>query len=81
MTTTNEIDFDADGWTRSDGDVGKCDLESTINPGVDEACNRIDDDCSGGIDEDLCEVDYSPGHRPTYLWCIDGDWERGRRCP
>ena len=56
VTTTNEIDFDEDGWTRSDGDVRRCDRSSSINPGVAERCNDIDDNCSGQVDEDLCKT-------------------------
>jgi hypothetical protein len=70
VTTTNEIDLDYDGWTRSDGDVGKCDLSSTINPGVDETCNNVDDNCSGDVDEDLCR----PSGRDSYV-CSGGVWE------
>jgi hypothetical protein len=32
LTTTNELDYDGDGWTRSEGDVGRCDHDATLNP-------------------------------------------------
>jgi hypothetical protein len=51
VQTTNELDFDADGWTRSDGDLA-CDLDAASNPGVDEVCdNGTDDDCDGTVDD------------------------------
>jgi hypothetical protein len=49
----NELDFDHDGWTRSEGDVGACDDSTTVNPGVAEICDGIDQDCDQLIDEDL----------------------------
>ena len=53
VKTTNEFDLDFDGWTRSDGDVGKCDRSFEINPGVAESCNDVDDDCNGRVDDGL----------------------------
>jgi hypothetical protein len=51
VTTTNELDFDGDGWTRSAGDIGACDRAPRRNPGVAEVCdNGIDDDCDGTVD-------------------------------
>ena len=50
VQTTNQLDFDADGWTRSDGDLA-CDLDGASNPGVAEVCdNGVDDDCDGTVD-------------------------------
>ena len=71
VTTTNEIDFDDDGWTRSDGDVGECDLYSTINPGAGEDCNNLDDNCNGDVDEDLCIMAKRFGR---YVVCKGGVW-------
>ena len=49
-TTTNQLDFDADGWTRSEGDL-LCDLDDTRNPGtVDVMGNGVDEDCDGRAD-------------------------------
>jgi len=76
LTTTNEIDFDADGWTRSDGDVGRCDRSSTINPGVEETCNNVDDNCSGKVDEHLCytvKIGWRAEDHYTYF-CIGGHY-------
>jgi hypothetical protein len=72
VTTTSEIDFDGDGWTRSDGDVGECDLSRTINPGVEEKCNAVDDNCNEDVDEDLCH--NKGGRDPAVEVCVDGRW-------
>ena len=32
VITTNELDYDMDGWTRSEGDVGRCDHDTRLNP-------------------------------------------------
>jgi len=42
-------DADGDGWPASGGD---CDYDNpAIHPGSAEACNAIDDDCDGEVDE------------------------------
>jgi hypothetical protein len=52
VTTTNELDTDGDGWTRTGGDVGICDRQVANNPGADEDCgNGVDDDCNGHVDD------------------------------
>jgi hypothetical protein len=52
VTTTNEIDVDHDGWTRTAGDAGECDAAADQNPGENEVCgNAIDEDCDGVVDE------------------------------
>jgi hypothetical protein len=83
VTTTNEIDSDGDGWTRSDGDIGECDLSSRINPGVEESCNRVDDNCSGDVDEDLCQYFSPTGYRSDLrdYQCRDGVWRTVDDCP
>ena len=48
-------DLDADGWRVCDGDCN--DENSAIYPGHAEACNQIDDDCDGQIDENLADTD------------------------
>ncbi|MCP4872413.1 MAG: hypothetical protein GY898_27250 [Proteobacteria bacterium] len=60
-TIDNGFDLDGDGYF--DGDDAFCaatyeeaadcdDGVDTINPGADESCNLLDDDCDGEIDED-----------------------------
>ncbi len=57
VSMTNELDLDADGWTRSAGDVGICDRAPARNPGVAEICgNDVDEDCDGQADE--CGFDF-----------------------
>lgn len=47
------IDADADGYP----DTVDCDdNDSAINPGQEESCNGIDDDCNGLIDEDASDA-------------------------
>jgi len=47
------VDSDKDGWTTCDGDCN--DSEADINPGAEEICNSIDDNCNEQIDEgDTC---------------------------
>jgi len=55
-------DLDGDGYTQ----VEDCDDTSqAINPGVDEVCNGIDDDCDGAIDEE--------GAVGSSTWYADND--------
>ena len=45
-------DRDADGWTQCEGDCN--DTLPEIHPGAVEACNLIDDNCNGVVDEVEC---------------------------
>lgn len=61
----NGVDADGDGWNaRQDCD----DADALIFPGADEACNDVDDDCDGAVDEiwDLDEDGFTtcPGPKP-----------------
>ena len=43
------VDADEDGWSVDCNDCN--DQDATVNPGVEEVCNGIDDNCNGAIDE------------------------------
>jgi len=45
------IDWDGDGYTRNEGDCAITD--PSINPGVAETCDGIDNNCDGNIDENF----------------------------
>jgi hypothetical protein len=58
-------------------DSTDCDDDSEgVNPGAEEACNGVDDDCDGGTDDGgvcPCSVEEYDDH--TYLFCEDVvDW-------
>ena len=54
-----------DGWVRESGDCD--DGDAAVNPGENERCNEVDDNCNGAID----------GQDPTLEdgtnWCQDSD--------
>ncbi len=73
-------DLDGDGYGDSAEEISSCtrpsgyvtdasdcdDTEATVNPGEDEICNDIDDDCNGSVDD--AAVDAS-----TFYLDADGD--------
>ena len=59
-SSVEPVDADADGATAS----SDCDdADPAVYPGAEEACNGVDDDCDGGVDEGL----------PTTTWWPDAD--------
>lgn len=48
-------DTDADGYKVTQGDCN--DFDTTINPGADELCDELDNDCDGEIDEGCIDSD------------------------
>ncbi|MBI5076949.1 C39 family peptidase [Candidatus Falkowbacteria bacterium] len=64
-------DADGDGFTAFDGDCDENDY--LVFPGADEACDGVDNDCDGAVDEELklaCESQCGAG----WQFCSDGEW-------
>ena len=53
-----------DGFAASNDDCD--DTTATVNPGASEACNEIDDDCNGLIDDDASETFYADADGDGY---------------
>ncbi len=49
-------DEDGDGFRPSDGDCDEANSE--VNPGAEETCNGLDDNCDGAVDEGVVGVFY-----------------------
>lgn len=69
----DDWDADGDGWSPNAGDCD--DADSSVSPGVPEACNTVDDDCDGEINEG-----FGDGYEPdddyadaVDLGAMDGD--------
>lgn len=58
-------DDDADGFAEYDGDCD--DGDPTVNPAASDACNGLDDDCDGDLDEDAAGDGYEPNDDEPYL--------------
>jgi MYXO-CTERM domain-containing protein len=56
-------DADSDGYSAQTCGGDDCDdTDATVNPGAEEICNDIDDDCNGTIDDgEVCKRDKGCG--------------------
>ncbi len=63
---TSTGDIDNDGYSPAQGDCD--DQDYTVNPGADESCNGVDDDCDGTVDNDPVDGDdyYTDGDGDGY---------------
>ncbi len=75
------VDSDGDGYASADGGGTDCDDGSeAVNPGVEETCNAIDDDCDGTVDsEAVCPCTLSTYGEHNYLYCeTEAVWSDAR---
>ncbi len=57
------VDADADGWFE---DEDCDDLDPDVNPGEEEVCNEIDDDCDELVDEGVADTWYRDADQDGY---------------
>jgi len=83
--TTWYLDLDGDGYGYAEVSAVSCeapehfieddtdcdDTDEAVNPGADEVCNDLDDDCDGAIDDDDSDLDTSTA--TTWYDDTDGD--------
>jgi hypothetical protein len=60
-TDTDNEDADRDGYTVREGDCD--DDDRNINPGEDETCDGVDNDCDGDVDDDPIDGVEAPADR------------------
>ncbi len=64
------VDFDADGYTESEGDCN--DEDANVHPNANELDNSVDDDCDGLVDEFSANMDVdSDGFSTAEGDCAD----------
>jgi len=73
------LDDDDDGYTICDGDCD--DWNSDINPGAEEICDDIDNDCDDEIDEGLVVIDCYFDFDDDQYGLEDYTTVTGCRCP
>ena len=66
-----DLDDDGDGYSENDGDCD--DSDRGVHPGAHDACDGVDEDCDGQIDEDSASDDpYEPNDdNPTWLGALE----------
>ncbi len=58
------VDADGDGYTEQDGDCD--DSDSLVSPAQEEACDGIDNNCDGSVDEGVSEVWFPDADRDGF---------------
>lgn len=70
-------DVDGDGFTAVEGDCD--DADALVSPAGLEACDAVDNDCDGEVDEGACDCREASYGDHAYLLCDDGlSWEDAR---
>ncbi len=78
LESGKHVDQDADGWGPCFADCD--DSKSAIHPGAEELCDKIDNNCSGFIDDDPnCECPSEVIEGKTFYFCTHRrSWSQAR---
>ncbi|MCB9744701.1 MAG: hypothetical protein H6740_19055 [Alphaproteobacteria bacterium] len=61
---TGAVDEDGDGYTIEDGDCD--DNDPSLNPGAEEVCDSVDNNCDGSVDEGVTTTFYADADADGY---------------
>lgn len=62
------VDEDGDGWTEQQGDCN--DKDPAINPGAEEMCDGLDNNCDGAVDDGCPEICRSNSDCDASSYCF-----------
>ena len=82
LAETNYVDTDGDGYNSN---IDCNDNNAAVNPGADEICNNINDDCDNNVDENLkrsatCGAGACAGNTGQET-CTNGAWGQNTCSP